>query len=284
MRYRLSMMFHHLHIKGSKRVSLSWPSVRSAYVMNILFCGAITTAAFFVCTTQLLHPSISNGFNTRAQCSDCLNVYELRPGVDHPNQHDEVNIWKTLRLLPGEEPSLLSIDEIHRRGLFHSGTWITVVDDQRRILLLKRAPHLVTCPNAWSLLGEHASPNDETPLETAKRGIREEVGDSILSHVQFYKQLTNHPVFYYRDYGPSNGNRIDRQLTYLYYVQLDTTGIELVLDIDNEVADTRWISLQEIQDWIRAEERQAVIDGGLCDKTIVDLLRLTMELLQKELP
>jgi isopentenyldiphosphate isomerase len=255
-------------------------------VIILFSVGAIVTA-FFVCNMKLLfHPvisSISNGLKTRARhCSDCLDVYELRPGVDHPNLHDEVNIMKTLRLLPGEHS--LSIDEIHRQGSFHTGTWITVMDSQQRILMLKRAPHLVTCPNAWSLLGEHASPNDKgAPLDTAKRGMREELGDSILSHVLFYKQLTNQPVFYYRDYGPSNGNRIDRQLTYLYYIQLDGMGSELELHLDNGVADQRWISVLEIQDWIRAEETEAVIDGGLCDKTIVDLLRLTIELLQNEL-
>lgn len=252
-------------------MALSWPSLRSAHVV-ILFCGAII-AAYFVLMPA---PSFSNG--TRRHCSDCLDAYDLRPGIDHPNLHDEVNILKTLRLIPEN----LSIDEIHRRGLYHYGTWICLLDDQQHILMLKRASHLVTCPNAWSLLGEHASP-DEAPLETVKRGMREELGDSILSHVHSYKQLTNHPVFYYREYGPSNGNRIDRQLTYLYWVQLDSKGSELELHLDNEVAGVRWISLQEVKDWILAEETQAVVDGGLCDKTIVDLLRLTIELLQKEL-
>jgi isopentenyldiphosphate isomerase len=271
------MMLDHLHSKGGKRVSLSWTSRRSTHVIIVL-CGAIT-AAYFILT--LLFPPFaapSIVLNTARYCSDCLEAYDLRPGINPPNLHDQVHILKTLRLLPEH----LSIDEIHRRGLYHSGTWITIVDKQQHVLLLKRAPHLVTCPNSWSLLGEHASP-EEAPLETVKRGMREELGDSIFSHVQFYKQLTNHPVFYYREYGPSNGNRIDQQLTYLYRVQLDRKGSELALNVDNEVADLRWISLQELQDWIRAEERQAVIDGGLCDKTIVDLLRLTIELLQKEL-
>jgi len=124
-----------------------------------------------------------------------------------------------------------SIDETHKKGLLHVGSWIAILDtslntDDPRILLLKRGPHLVTCPNTWGLVGEHAYRNEE-PLDTVTRGLEEELGMEFSQHVRDYghiQNMTEFPVYYERTYGAENenGGRIDRQITYLWLVEINT--------------------------------------------------------------
>ena len=131
-----------------------------------------------------------------------------------------------------------------------------------KVLILKREKHLITCPRTWSLVGEHTY-RDEMPEETVKRAIREELGDDAFSYLQRHgriTQLTEFPIYYERDYGASNGYRIDRQLTYLWLVEMNAVDdeppkesdadadleiLDNLLQLDDEVAEHKWISLQE---------------------------------------
>lgn len=65
------------------------------------------------------------------------------------------------------------IEEIHRDGLYHKGSWVFSVDDQLRVLLVWRAPSMATCPGTWSVLGEHAV-SGESFEQAAVRGMAEE--------------------------------------------------------------------------------------------------------------
>ena len=44
-----------------------------------------------------------------------------------------------------------------------------------KMLMLQRGPGLMTCPMAWTLVGEHRRPR-EAVLEACRRGIVEELG------------------------------------------------------------------------------------------------------------
>ena len=82
--------------------------------------------------------------------------------------------------------------------------------------------------------------------------------------------LTEKPLFYYRDYGSENSNRIDQQLTYLWYVQLSEPGevIEESMTIDMENSKLMWLSLAEVAKWI--DDKPA----DFCHQTIIDLIEL----------
>lgn len=67
----------------------------------------------------------------------------------------------------------LPIDEVHRLGLPHRGSWLFAFDSHLRLLLSWRAPAMKTCPMTWSPLGEHAVAN-ETFEHAATRGLAEE--------------------------------------------------------------------------------------------------------------
>ncbi len=208
------------------------------------------------------------------------------------------------------------LDTAHKEGRIHLGAWIHVVhssiyphenSNEPKILLLKREEHLVTCPSTWSLVGEHTY-RDEMAVETVKRAIREELGADAFLHLQRHGRitpLTEFPIYYERDYGASNGHRIDRQLTYLWLVEMNVdndvdddddesrkggndTGVDLeilesILQLDDEVAEHKWISLQEYSDLIEEDfDRENKL---FCHNTIVSLtdlgLKKIMEMREK---
>jgi 8-oxo-dGTP pyrophosphatase MutT (NUDIX family) len=190
----------------------------------------------------------------------------------------------------------IPIDEVHVKGLVHFGAWIFVTDvTNQKVLLLKRGPQLVTCPNSWSLVGEHAL-GDESPLTTAERGIAEELG--IANHnignsrqhkqapVMEVSRLLPYPIYYRRHYGPTNGNRIDRQLTYLWWVRLLRPYQELnnMLTLDEEVADLQWVSLPDLRSWVDRDISKRNTNGSsppphldFCHHTIQELLLLVLD-------
>ncbi len=184
-----------------------------------------------------------------------------------------------------------SIDSTHKEGLIHIGSWIAITDtslneDNPQILLLKRSEELVTCPNTWGLVGEHAFRNED-PIETVKRGMNEELGERFSELVNEYghiQNMTSIPVYYERDYGPENGNRIDRQVTYLWLVEMNmehdgddmTTTSDEYLSLDEEVADHRWITLSELEQWVD-EDMMTEEPVKFCHHTIVSLTRLVID-------
>jgi isopentenyldiphosphate isomerase len=208
-----------------------------------------------------------------------IRVYQFKGR--EPSHMDPVNMemeWK-------KSNKLVSIDDAHKQGLAHRGNWIYVVDSLHRIFVLKRGPQLVTCPNAWSLVGEHTF-GDETTLETTQRGIREELGDNVLQLATFMRQLGPHPLYYFRAYGPSNMNRVDRQLTSNWWVQLSVPGESVPLKLDDEVADHKWVTIREVDEWL-VEDWKRLEEGlelkRLCHITILQLMQSTLEELKKGL-
>ena len=72
-------------------------------------------------------------------------------------------------------------------------------------------------------------------------------GDSVHVTIQ---NATEFPLYYIRHYGPRNDNRIDRQLTYLWIVMFPKRHKDTHLQLDNEVADHKWVSLDEVAGWL----------------------------------
>ena len=158
-------------------------------------------------------------------------------------------------LLRPHEPPFVTLDEAHRKGYIHSGTWIIVMDSQQQILLLKRGPELVTCQNSWGLLGEHFHRNEAVD-DAVKRAIREELAEPVWDlQVKKIENVTStqQPVYYYRDYGSSNDNRVDQQLTWVMLVQLEGNAKELknVIRFDEEVEGWEWRNKSEITSWMK---------------------------------
>lgn len=220
-----------------------------------------------------------------------MEIFELArlSSSSYPAHLDPIN-----PLIELKHSGFENIDRTHKNGLIHAGTWIHVVDsslkgDDPKLLLVKRGENLVTCPGTWSLIGEHAFRN-EAPLNTARRGIQEEVGQRALDYVDKHgsiRNMTDIPVYYERDYGASNGGRVDRQITYLWLVEMNLgkknsggRGEELnvLLDLDDEVADHKWISLSEFEDWVSRDKESS--SKAFCHDTIISLISLGIDRLK----
>lgn len=235
------------------------------------FCSIIAIA-FFVSLV---------GSKDKKQPNEPLQVYDFRSDFKEPPHLTFLDVSKYL--VPQKE--LQQIDSTHRHGLVHAGAWITIADSNGFILVLKRGSHLVTCPNSWGLVGEHAL-GRETPLDTVKRGIKEELGQQMIKHVKSIKPMSALPPYYFRDYGSSNENRVDRQVTYLWWVQMDKPGRQLPLKLDEEVADHQWLEPELLEIWLQ-QARQNLEDSGevgtrICHHTILTLWELIMELYSQQ--
>ena len=64
------------------------------------------------------------------------------------------------------------------------------------------------------------------------------------------RNATEHPLYYIRHYGPRNENRVDSQLTYLWYAIFPENHDEISWRLDDEVADHRWVSLEDARTWL----------------------------------
>lgn len=132
-----------------------------------------------------------------------------------PTNHHQKETLEILDVLSMSSPdvkpqSQLPIDAIHRQGLPHKGSWMFLVDDYLRVLLLWRSPQMVTCPNSWSLCGEHALAGESFEA-AAHRGLAEEapfLGEPLLYPL-------GKPFMFTQNYGGA-GNRTDNQWTRSY--------------------------------------------------------------------
>jgi len=175
-----------------------------------------------------------------------------------------------------------SLDSAHRKGLIHTGSWIFVIDSSDKLLLLRRGPDLVTCPLSWSMVGEHTY-RDESKNDTLMRGIEEELGGKTLKALAdtgSYTELTDLPLFYFRDYGPEREGRIDRQVTHLWLVELGVSADEAddeIFQLDEEVYEHKWMPLDEAEKWVQDDMTAVKEDGklgGFCHDTIGSLMQV----------
>ena len=154
------------------------------------------------------------------------------------------------------------------------------------------------------MIGEHSAWR-ETPLETARRCIEEELGGHILSSpdiVDTIQPLLGMPLYYKKDYeseetAMTSGQqtppqqqrqqaRRDRQVTYLWYVKLSLPWNSVKKwDMAEEIAESRWLSLQELEAWLE-RDRIAVESGRsteFCDWHLQQLLRVGLRSLKNTL-
>ena len=206
----------------------------------------VILAVFFI-TTQL--SSLSKLGLQETLEKDLLPTFELPPSYPEPAHLAELDP-AVLRPLGRR-----TIDDAHRHGLIHAGAWLHILDaDSKLLVLQKRGPQqLVT--NAWGLVGEHAQWSDASPLDTAQRCMREELGVVGQRQTRHVQQLTSLPVYYVRNYNNNNNGRrmVDRQVTYMWYVQLRARYADIRWEFDEEVANHRFVSLPEFREWLQRD-------------------------------
>ena len=212
-----------------------------------------------------------------------IQIFDFAPDGDITKQPPHLTPIDPVISL--QSKGFTTLDQAHREGLIHAGNFVYVVDKDDKLLLMRRGPDLVTCPLAWSMVGEHAY-RDESKKETLMRGIEEELGGKTLKSLVdtgSYTELSDLPLFYFRDYGPELDGRIDRQVTYIWLVELGLSADELekgILQLDEEVYEHKWMSLDEAEKWVK-DDMAAVKEGGkmdsFCHETMGSLMQVCFD-------
>ena len=71
---------------------------------------------------------------------------------------------------------LIPIDAAHRQGVPHRGVWLHVLLQaaEPQVLIVRRSARMVTCPESFSIIGEHHNGREEDD-QAAKRAVNEEL-------------------------------------------------------------------------------------------------------------
>jgi NUDIX domain len=142
------------------------------------------------------------------------------------------------------------IDSIHKEGLPHRGSWVYAIDGQGRVLLLWRSASMRTCPQTWSLLGEHCIAG-ESFFSAAARGVEEEAPFLESPPIR----AVGLPFFFQTTYagnGVNGSERADNQWTRTFVAVAsssvdDFEGPEVVKKLSrSENTQVRGMSLAEV--------------------------------------
>jgi isopentenyldiphosphate isomerase len=142
--------------------------------------------------------------------------------------------------------AVATIDKAHSEGKMHRGVWLHIINEDKELLLLKRADSAVTCPATWNAPGEHTKLL-ESYIATAYRGLDEELWltkDKILAVVG----LTASPMLLELHYGPPL-NKQDLQWTQSFLVRVKKDSISYR---SAEASAMEWVPLSSIEDTIKS--------------------------------
>jgi len=250
-------------------------SLRRKRLATILVAGVC-----FVCLHVHHMPTETVKHVVVLPSSEDLTVYKLPESFSEEPIH-LTPIDPTMLIELGND----TIDAAHRKGILHTGGILYIMDASDKILVMKRSRSVVTCPDTWSILGEHSIVGEDAN-DLPARALAEELGLSVTSLDITIQNLTAFPLYYIRYYGARNGNRIDRQLTHIWFVKLPKRHQEIDLRLDHEVAGHKWVSVDEMDKWLERDARHDVTiksdnlgddgppNGDFCHHTIRSLLQL----------
>lgn len=112
---------------------------------------------------------------------------------------------------PNGETCLKS--EAHKKGIYHASAHIWIFDNDKNVLIQKRAANKDTFPNLWDIsVAGHISAG-EAPLTSALREVEEEIG-MIISKEQLHFIGTSKKSVQH------HANLIDNELHYIYVCEI----------------------------------------------------------------
>lgn len=123
-----------------------------------------------------------------------------------------------------------------RLGQYHLVVHIWVADSKGRLLIQRRADHLLLMPGVWAVTGGSAV-HGENSMTAARRELREELGMDVSP----------------QELAPIGRLRRRNSFSDLWLVRRDVERENLVLQKE-EVADARWVTRDELERMIREKE------------------------------
>ncbi len=128
-------------------------------------------------------------------------------------------------------------DEIHQRGMWHASVHIWIIDEDRA-LIQQRSEKKESYPGYWDVAAAGHVRAGETPVQTAIRETREEIGLS-LTEEQLHL-VTVQKLCYRKDAFVSN------EYNDVYAARIPQDSWEIRLQKE-EVAQVRWIRLSRLK-------------------------------------
>lgn len=156
---------------------------------------------------------------------------------------------------------VISKNEAHSKGIWHSSIHILLVNKERnKILLQKRCADKKLYPNRWDItVGGHISAGEE-PIVSAHRELEEELGlDSSKYEFKFVDRIKEEFI---------NGGVNSKEFVYIYLIEADVDIKEVTLQKE-EVSDARWFKKDEFFELI---EKKQIINHKLEFEMLKDIL------------
>jgi isopentenyldiphosphate isomerase len=139
---------------------------------------------------------------------------------------------------------------IHSRGLWHRTVHVWIHREPSEILLQKRAPGKDSHPGCWDVSAAGHVEAGETPLQSAVREMREELGLEVVPEDLRFVDRTRRTLI------SEEGAFIDREHTFVYLYGY--TGIETGLSPDpGEVAELRFVETAQLRSMVENEAEHA---------------------------
>lgn len=128
----------------------------------------------------------------------------------------------------------------HSNGTWHGAIHIIIINKEKtKTLFQYRCPDKKLYPNTWDVaVGGHIS-KGETPMEAAKRELKEELGLNLdnydIEEIETVKETLTYEDIYSNEF----------ITTYLIYTDIDVNELTLQKE---EVSDVKWFTKQELKE------------------------------------
>ncbi len=141
--------------------------------------------------------------------------------------------------------------DAHKEGLIHKIAHVWILNSKKELLIQKRSHDRSAHPDYWDIsVAGHVSAG-QTSLEAAQRETEEELG--LVFPLEAFKYLfttEEHIVL-------NQGTYINNEFQDVFLVRSDVTSSDIKLS-DGEVAEVKWVSVEEFNTWIGKEEYKLV--------------------------
>jgi isopentenyl-diphosphate delta-isomerase len=155
--------------------------------------------------------------------------------------------------------------EAHKKGLFHASAHIWIFNNNKEVLIQKRASNKDTFPNLWDVsVAGHISAG-EKPIISAIREVQEEIGLSIKQHNLHYIGTSKKRIQH-------NTNFIDSELHHIYMCKIDFDIKSLKIQTE-EVSEIKSIELQSFIKTVNSNKDNFVPHGNNYYKFIFNAIK-----------
>jgi len=160
--------------------------------------------------------------------------------------------------------------EAHKKGLFHASTHIWIFNNNKEVLIQKRAATKDVFPNLWDVsVAGHISAG-EKPIFSAIREVQEELGLSLKKHNLHYIGTSKKRIEHCKDL-------IDFELHHIYICKIDFDIKSLKIQKE-EVSEIKTIQLQSLIKVLNSKNNNFVPHGTTYYTFIIKAIKNTLSI------